>query len=60
MVQFRKCPGCRGGLDAEKGMCGEYIECLQCGYMQDLVGETSKLADSVKTAERSGGKKTAA
>jgi len=36
MVLFKACPRCRGDLHVNRDMYGEYRECLQCGYMEDV------------------------
>ena len=36
MISFRKCPRCNGDILLDKDHFGWYIECLQCGYLQDL------------------------
>lgn len=36
MVQFKSCPRCCGDLVAAGDMYGRYVQCLQCGYMNDM------------------------
>ena len=36
MILLKACPRCRGDLKTEKDIYGEYRECLQCGYMEDI------------------------
>ena len=36
MINFKKCPRCNGDILLDKDHFGWYIECLQCGYLQDL------------------------
>ena len=35
MVILKACPRCRGDLNSDRDIYGEYLECVQCGYMQD-------------------------
>ena len=37
MVDSRVCPRCQGFVHANQDAYGEYRECLQCGYMVDVV-----------------------
>lgn len=37
MVLFKSCPKCEtGDLMKSEDMFGEYVECLQCGFVKDL------------------------
>ncbi|MCH7656074.1 MAG: hypothetical protein IIC95_08875 [Chloroflexi bacterium] len=37
MILFKSCPKCTtGDLMKSEDLFGEYMECLQCGYMKDL------------------------
>ena len=38
-IKFKACPKCRGDLRLCKDMSGQYLSCLQCGYLKDLVKE---------------------
>ncbi len=33
MVYFKACPRCGGDMQVQDDVYGEYIECLQCGYV---------------------------
>jgi len=35
MVILKACPRCRGDLTSDRDIYGEYLECVQCGYIQD-------------------------
>ena len=37
MVNFKACPRCRGDLQPGGDRYGEYMQCLQCGHVVDLV-----------------------
>ena len=37
MVNFRACPRCKGDVHVKQDVYGKYRECLQCGYMVDLL-----------------------
>lgn len=49
MILFNSCPRCStGDLMKTEDPFGEYVECLQCGYVRDI--------ESEEVAEDSGGK----
>jgi DNA-directed RNA polymerase subunit M/transcription elongation factor TFIIS len=47
MLQLKACPRCAGDMHTSQDLYGNYIECLQCGYMKDLPGP-SELLKSLK------------
>lgn len=48
MIWYKSCPKCgRGDLLLERDLVGYYRQCLQCGYMQDLVKEQTPKARPV-------------
>ena len=36
MIHFKSCPRCHGDLMVVDDMYGRYVQCLQCGYMNDI------------------------
>ena len=34
---LKGCPRCKGDLFYEKDQFGNYLQCLQCGFMQDVI-----------------------
>lgn len=36
-IKFKGCPKCQGDLYLSQDMYGKYVNCLQCGYLKDLV-----------------------
>ena len=37
MILFKSCPKCTtGDLIKSRDMFGDYVECIQCGFMKDL------------------------
>ena len=36
MLELKACPRCAGDLYKNRDLYGNYVECLQCGYMKDL------------------------
>ena len=36
MVFYRACPKCKGDMDTRRDSYGSFIECIQCGLLQDL------------------------
>ena len=39
MIKFKGCPKCHGDLYLNEDMYGKYLNCLQCGYVKDVVDE---------------------
>ena len=37
MIRFKHCPRCRGDLYLAEDMFGKYLNCLQCGYLKDVI-----------------------
>ena len=37
MLYFKACPRCKGDVHRDRDVYGEYLKCLQCGHMVDLV-----------------------
>ena len=36
MVYYKSCPKCRGDMDQRQDLYGDFRECLQCGYTEDV------------------------
>ena len=36
MVFYKSCPKCRGDMDQRQDLYGDFRECLQCGYTQEV------------------------
>jgi DNA-directed RNA polymerase subunit M/transcription elongation factor TFIIS len=36
MIHFKVCPRCHGDLYLTQDIFGEYVSCLQCGYLKDI------------------------
>ncbi len=36
MMYFKACPRCKGDLYTNSDLYGEYKECLQCGYIEEI------------------------
>jgi DNA-directed RNA polymerase subunit M/transcription elongation factor TFIIS len=36
LIKFKRCPRCNGALFVDWDQHGQYVECLQCGYLRDL------------------------
>ena len=47
MLELKACPRCAGDLHKNRDLYGNYVSCLQCGYMKDLP-EPSALLKSLK------------
>ncbi|MBI4202687.1 MAG: YheV family putative metal-binding protein [Chloroflexi bacterium] len=39
MIYFKACPRCQGDMHVVNDLYGRYLECLQCGYEDDLKEE---------------------
>lgn len=57
MIWYKSCPKCgKGDLLLERDLVGYFRQCLQCGYMQDLIKEPAAKARpllvSMKPMER--------
>ena len=45
MIYFKKCPKCHGDLYAAEDIHGQYMSCIQCGYLRDLPVEAAQPQD---------------
>ncbi len=45
MFYFKACPKCHGDLYLDSDGYGTFIECLQCGWLRDLVDRKIGMAD---------------
>ena len=36
VVNFKACERCHGDVQRARDMYGEYLQCLQCGFMKDI------------------------
>ena len=43
-IFLKQCPRCNGDLSASRDHYGDYIHCLQCGYMSDIERNGSSAA----------------
>jgi len=43
MIKFKGCPKCGGDLQLGDDRYGMFLNCLQCGYLKDLVAEALAL-----------------
>ena len=48
---MRSCPRCGGDLFTDRDVYGEYLQCLQCGYLRDLIGRRHEERWAVEQAE---------
>ncbi len=37
VIKLKGCPKCQGDLYLNRDSYGKYLNCLQCGFMKDLV-----------------------
>jgi len=51
MIRFKACPKCAGDLYVNKDMYGQFLNCLQCGYLKDLTDEAETLSKPVTVEE---------
>ncbi len=52
MASSRSCPRCRGYMQNNRDIYGEYRECLQCGYMEDPPGPRNREVPPVPVSEK--------
>ena len=54
MMLLKGCPRCRGDLHINKDIYGEYKQCVQCGYMEDLEPRNTRTlpATTAKTGKK--------
>jgi len=36
-IRFRSCPRYGGDIFVDRDVYGEYLQCLQCGYLHDIL-----------------------
>jgi len=64
---LRNCPKCDGDLYKDKDIYGEFLSCLQCGFLKDLtcqepdsvvrranMADTQKIGQPRKTSQNNG------
>ena len=39
MIQFKACERCKGDMMRVRDMYGDYVQCLQCGYVENIQSE---------------------
>jgi hypothetical protein len=51
---LKGCPRCRGDLHINRDMYGDYKQCVQCGFMEDMESSTDRAlsAIAVKTDKK--------
>ncbi len=42
MIRFKICPRCRGDLYQTQDIFGKFLSCMQCGYLKDIEGVSSR------------------
>ncbi len=52
MASSRSCPRCRGYMQNNRDIYGEYRECLQCGYMEDPPSPGNREVSFVPVSEK--------
>ena len=51
MIKFKACPKCKGDLYLNQDMYGKYLNCLQCGYLKDVLNGSETPQRELVTAE---------
>ena len=46
MIQLKACPRCSGDIKLNRDIYGNYAECLQCGFMRDIVDPVPIVRDA--------------
>jgi DNA-directed RNA polymerase subunit M/transcription elongation factor TFIIS len=50
MMLLKGCPRCRGDLHINKDTYGDYKQCVQCGYLEDMDPSAVPVAAAKKAA----------
>ena len=50
MMLLKGCPRCRGDLHINKDTYGDYKQCVQCGYLEDMDPNAVPVAAAKKAA----------
>ena len=60
MMYLKECPKCHGDLLLSEDIHGQYVSCIQCGYLRDLPVEAAQgplletfVIDAPKTVKKS-------
>ncbi|MDA1127733.1 MAG: hypothetical protein O2913_03410 [Chloroflexi bacterium] len=60
MMYLKECPKCHGDLLLGEDMHGQFVSCIQCGYLRDVPVDVSQapkrgttVIDAPKTARKS-------
>ena len=60
MMYFKQCPKCHGDLYLREDLHGQYVSCIQCGYLRDLPKKVAQpsvretfVIDAPKTVKKS-------
>ena len=52
MLMLKACPRCRGDLYLNGDFYGQYKQCIQCGYMEDIAtAPRARRQDTVRADE---------
>ena len=51
-IFLKRCPRCNGDISATSDQYGDYIHCLQCGYMADIKNTRSAEALRISPTRR--------
>lgn len=60
MLYLKSCPRCRGDVKYERDMYGQYLGCLQCGFLLSSRNDSVSTAVAPETAEAASKKSTKA
>ena len=52
MIRFKACPKCAGDLYVNKDVQGNFLNCLQCGYLKDIKEAAETLSKPVTVEEK--------
>jgi ssDNA-binding Zn-finger/Zn-ribbon topoisomerase 1 len=59
MIKFKGCPKCGGDLQLGEDMYGKFVNCLQCGYLKDVLPEGLKAPKQPQPVATGGERKAA-
>ncbi len=52
MIKLKACPKCHGDLYLESDQYGRYMNCLQCGYLRELLGQLPEKLPGISLSEQ--------
>ena len=51
MIQFKACERCKGDMMRVRDMYGDYVQCLQCGHVENIQSVRAHFGGAERPAE---------